>query len=433
VSEILQISQEFLKINGNKQLGALLLAKLEGLLERYRTSGFLTTSEFFDVQDIIKETTQLNIRVEYIPSKELVFGIFTPQQNGHSGTSSPLKTSGSTRTKEMQEKILKSTVDLEKVKVTGAFSEVPFTLIIPEKLFTGKYTAEEITAGVLHEIGHAFFMLATLGEYTWLNYYLTDGMDVLLGKKPNKYKVELLNYDYITQHVSDDKQREKLLADPTEKNLRRAVLEACHKSQRNHLTTNVVNGAIKRNEQLADMFAMRLGFSRPLATLMDKLDREGPIGRRYTRNRTQFVAMEVIKILKAFWYVFFSVAFASLTFGLSFFIGAVLLVNLPNDSRYDRRYDNPTERLMKMRRELVTQIKDASSSPTAKLSMDEDLKAIDELLDKRNQWMSMWEAFGYMLAPGARREKDRLKHEELLETLLANDLFVQANRYNQHT
>lgn len=434
MSEILQVSQEFLKIGGNKQLGALLLAKVETLMERYKTSKFLTQPEMFELNDIIKGSTNLDIKVEYVPTRELVFGILVPGFNGHSGTTA--RRSGapiSLKSREMQEKVLKSTVDLEKAQVTGEFTKVPFTMLIPEKVFTGRYTAEEVTAGILHEIGHAFFTLATIGEYTWLNYYLTDGMEVLLGKKPNKYRVDLLNYDYLENQITDQKQREKLIADPSEKNLRRAILEVCHKQPRNHMTNQVTRGAIKRDEQLADVFAMRMGFSRHLATFIDKISREGPAGKRYARKRGMFVTMEIVKLLKNIIVGTLGAVFTIHTLGLSGIFALFYIIGNSIDGDFDKDYDNPTERIVKMRREVVTQIKDAGTSPTEKLALDEDLKVIDQLLDKRNQFESVWESLGYMIAPRARREKHRLKHEELLESLLANDLFVQANRFNQHT
>lgn len=435
MSDVLQISQEFLKIGGNRTLGPQLLAKVEHLLEKYSTSKFLTPPEFHDLQDLIQKETGLNIKLEYFVCPDMMLGIFCPVFSGHNGISGRSEFgSMSMRDKDLTDNILKSTVDLEKGRVMGEFTKVPFQMLIPSMLFEGKFSAEELTAGILHEIGHAFFAVATLGEYTWLNYYLTDGMDVLLGKKPNRYKVELLNYDYLAQNVDDQKQREQLLSDPSEKNLRRAVLEACYKQPRNHLTTNVVRGSIKRDEQLADVFAMRMGFTRPLATFMDKVQRSsGAPGKRYLRSRTGFLAMEMVKALSVFTSSLVGVGLAYPTLGLSLFLPLAVHGWVKTDGSGSRVYDNPTERLVKMRRELVTQIKDLAVTPTAKLALDEDLKVLDNLLDKRNQYMSLWEAIGYTLAPGARREHYRLKHEELLEGLLANDLFVQANRFNQHT
>ncbi|MFO5795479.1 hypothetical protein, partial [Klebsiella pneumoniae] len=54
--------------------------------------------------------------------------------------------------------------------------------------------------------------------------------------------------------------------DRTEGNIRKVILSSFKKAQRPHLTGDVQSR--KRDEQLADLFATRLGYGRPLVTAL---------------------------------------------------------------------------------------------------------------------------------------------------------------------
>lgn len=424
------ISQEFLQVGGNKHTGLLILGQVEALLKHAEQVRMLGNSDMHALQATLREQFKLNITIELSPYDYSSIRIHTLNFPGHQGIGARFYQGEPTdiSSPALDDKLLTGIVDLDKGQVGGFFSDLPFTLIIPTVLFTATervFTAEEITALILHEVGHAFFTCATLGEYVWLNYYLADGVDVLLKKKPNRYKVELLNLSYLTKQVSDPALAEKLKNDPSEADLRRALLVACHKDNRNHLTTRVVKGAIKRSEQLADLFAARLGFTRALVTALDKAQRMSVVGRRYQRNRIQFVLGEVLKLISGVG----SVLLAFPTAGVSL----LWLIALYYDSYSDANYDNPTERIEKLRRELVTQLRSGAFTPTEKAALDADLKAVDAILKNRNQYDSIWEGLVLVLHPGRRREHHRLKHEQLLEQLLSNDLFVQAHRFQTLT
>ncbi len=432
MSRVLTISQEFLKVGGNLTFAPLVLSQVEHMFDKMRIAKTVSKSDLSDLEQCLLKHTNINFSLHLALGHPLQLGVYCVRFHGHSGAAgkysqSPADISGTV----FHEKLLRSTIDLEKAQVTGELSKVPFTMVVPTGLFSASWglTPEEVTSLLLHEVGHAFYCLATLGEYVWLNYYLTDGIDVLLGKKPNKYRIELLNASYLQAKTTDPDLRKKLEADPTEENLRRAVLVSTLKEPRNHLTGQSVRGMNRRDEQLADMFVSRLGFTRPLASGLVKITRMGSSGRRFTRSREDFMAMEALKVLVAT----AGVLAAPWTAGVGLLLTLGVISTSVTEAHVHPFYDNPTERLQKLRNDLVSQLKSPEMSEQQRLALDEDIKTLDDILKNHNQYLSLWEVIGFALAPKARRDHQRLKHEEMLEQLLSNDLFVQAHRFRQLT
>lgn len=438
MSHSLNVSQEFIVTGGNKFFAPELMSRVEQLATSYRNDRLISSSAIDSIVKLVK--TDLGLTIEFRVDDQ-VSGpnayCIAPVFYGHNVVAAGALGAPSTtdHSDKLFEKIRNSTVDLNKAKVTGALSEYKFTIAVSADLLSdSEFTTAEVTAIILHELGHAFFMLATLGEYCWLNYYLTDGVDVVLGRKPNRYKIELLNSTYLAKHATDAAYLKDLKHTPSEANVRRAILDVTHRQPHNLLTTQVVRGAIKRNEQLADVFVARLGYGVHLATGLARLDRyPGNIsGRRFGRTRIKFVFMEVVKLITGVLGITAGVMIASVLPHLGVFIAILTPAILSMDGAFSDQYDNPTERLVKIRRELITQLKSVSFGRLEKDAVVRDIQILDHLLDNRNQFISIWEALGHVLSPGSRREHHRLKHEELLEKLMSNDLFLQAHRFGSH-
>ncbi len=424
MSEHLSVSQEFLTIGGSKALGVELLVLVEQLCTKARDEQLiLPDSAFTPITDLIQKKTQLQMDLEVI--EDLDLGVYVTVPMGHAGVSGRDKGSmDSGMHPSFHDKWLKSTIDLDRAKVTGQFTKIPFCLLLPRPFFEGvlDLTPEEITAFILHEVGHAFFSLATLGEYVLLNYFLTDGVEVLMGKKPNTYRVEVLDHAYIKRQLSKD-EAERLQQDPTEANYRRALLIAHRRTPRTHLVSR--QGGVKRDEQLADMFASRMGFSRALATGIYKGTKNRDS--RFHRTTLTNLKVETGKFLLAGVAIGGSLMVPVLSPVLVLFYFIVEWA----DSHNGGDYDNDYQRLVKLRQDLVAQLRHTSSSPQYRTKLDDDIKAIDALLKTMKDRNTTMMALGHLLIPGYRRGRQQLKHEELLESLLNNDLFVQAERFRR--
>lgn len=418
-------SLELLKIGAHRPLGPLLLEEVERIRSATTLRTVVQPFEFDHLIQLLREHTGMDIHLDLHGGDPLEFRFMTIGFGGHQGShaSGYLKNGRlHLETKKDREEMMSATVDLEKGCVTGHFKDIPVLLGIPAKAFTvhTPLTAEETVACILHEVGHGFTLLATLGEYVWLNYYLTDGIEVLLGKKPNRYRVEILDQGYLNRQV-DPQLKTKLQREPTEANLRRAIMTVVGQNPRNHLTSNVVKGALKRDEQLADLYVTRMGFGRPMALVVARMDRQS------RTSRSAHLLKETAKILSMVGSGFLFALFPGSVVAASFLL-ASLFVGF-TDTYSSAIYDDPMERVEKIRRDLIAQLKDRSTSEQSEKILLADLKAVEEAKASMVAHKTIRDHLLYVFVPAARRGTQRLKHEEELEALLNNDLFKLAAQF----
>lgn len=417
------VSMEFLKIGTRTHLPVELLGVVEKMFQRVKNNEVLTDSHGGEIAKVIQKNTGINMAFKWVSNDPGMLGILTTWTGGHAGTDARWG-EGSERLdhKEFTAGIMTGTVDLEKVKVTGAFTKFPMTIFMDPGYFKPErgYTAEEITAGLLHEVGHGFFTFATLGDYVWLNYYLTDGVDIALGKKPNVYKVKLLTPEYMQKTLTA--MSEKDLADelkhPTEVNVKKAFLAMVGATNRNQLDSTPGFGQYLRDEQLADMFVSRVGFGRPLVAMLSRLSKEFGGDARHFRTRFTFIQVEVLKIL----------GWGGATYLFPVLPPLLLLLGVSVVGHNATPYDNLTERFIKVKRDLVAQVRNRDVLPSYKEALLADIAVIDNTLKAMNQYRTAFETVSNFFNPHYRRKQHRLKTEERLEALLNSDLFIHSER-----
>lgn len=304
-------------------------------------------------------------------------------------------------------------VDLKNVKVKGKLADMlQFKLIVSDySMFnTTFYTWQEQVATILHEFGHIFNTFMTLGDYIWLNYYLTDGIEILMGRKQNKLKIQLLNHQWIKENIPEEL-HEEFTNDRTEATARRVIFSAMKKAPRHHLTNSPAL-ASRREEQLADLFATRLGYGKHLVSGNYKHDRE--IGDPQVVERRWYA--ETAKILT-------SVVLLPLSV-----IGMIMYDPLVHDG-ISHRYDDPMTRNIKVRRDLVAQLK--NPGPLDKDDIVADIEAIDAIIKEYTNNPSVFDSLITFFRPSIRRQQHNTKTEDDLEALINNDLFLQAHQLSK--
>ena len=73
-------------------------------------------------------------------------------------------------------------VDLKNVRIKGDLLKISKNAIgVTFGLLQDKngLSDREVAAIILHEVGHIFNLYVFLGDYVWMNYYLTDGVEIL--------------------------------------------------------------------------------------------------------------------------------------------------------------------------------------------------------------------------------------------------------------
>lgn len=432
MARLLTTSLELLAVSSSRLLGAEILTIVEKMKNDY-TQGFMDASDLKRICEVITKHTNMKLTGNIVLMPVINAAALTYHLQGHQGITGKY---GSRQViafggKPFDDILHTVHIDLENATVTGPLvDELQFELELCSGLFGGanvELTPEEITALVLHEVGHMFSVFMTFGDYIYLNYLLSEGIEVLLGKKTNRYKLEVLNTTYLAKLVDDPELAKRLANSPTEEDIRRAVLTSHRLMPRHHLSSADSYSSMKRSEQLADLFASRMGFGRPAATCLDKVNRAS--GGRYLRSRSGFIFVELAKLLTgvAAMAVFPILPHVSGLYAL----GLIAAGFSDTDGLHDSPYDNDAERIIKIRKDLVAQFKQFEKEPSMRAKLDADIKVIDKLLADYNQHRTLFEYVMQMFSSDRRRRHQVHKQEETLEKLLNNDLFLQAYRISQ--
>lgn len=403
------ISNEVISVDVSRELGKLIQAQVAEMRKSCKETGIINAGALKKLGEIVGMT---GINITFETSPYIDAWMFSPSYPGHQGTA---WTSGNYRivvsSKDGLRRVAK--VDLVKLQVTGSLvDEIKFTSCIGSGFFEEGvgFTDEEITAAILHEIGHAFNIFVTLSDYIWLNYMLSDGVDVLMGNKRNEYNLEVLDHTWVEKNIAKEL-REDYVNKRTPAQARRAILSTYKKAPRHYLFAN--NGsAHKREEQMADLFATRLGYGRPLVTALHRMNKL--FG--YDPDQRTTIAGGLVRM---------ALSIALLPFVLLW----LMVCSGTNDLAFSDRYDNPKERHTKIRLDLINQLKTIKNRRLI-ADITSDIDAVDLIIKEYHNDTTMFDAMAEFASPILRREKRLIKHEENLETLLNNDLFVAANRYN---
>lgn len=410
------ISQEMLTVGATSKLGPI----FEQFVVDYRALKSFNDSTakklFTDLSDSVKKECGLQIALEIDPSIYTNAWVYCDAQGwGHSGTrysSNDWRLEADDLLKGL---VLK--VDLKRTKITGSLlTDFPSRMGITRGLLSEKngFTVREIVAIILHEIGHLFNMYLYLGDYVWLNYYLTEGVEALLGNKRTTIKTEILDEDWLKENVEPELW-EAFVNDRTESTTRMVVLSGYKKRQKHHITNNPMT-AQRREEQMADMFPTRLGYGRDLVSGLYKMDRDwGDVDDTgYTRvANVMFIAALLFPITTPI--VILSMIFES--------IEKAVVGYVENNAG---KYDNNKERLEKIRRDLVHQLKSIDLPDDKKRLLLEETKFIENIIKEYTVSRTFYDRITTSLVPSARKRLSDTQLEENLEALVNNDLFVKA-------
>lgn len=306
-------------------------------------------------------------------------------------------------------------VDLKTGYVSGDLvDELTYRIVISHQLINGfaGFTVKEVAALLLHEYGHIINSFMYLGDYVWLNYYLTEGIEVMLGRKKAVADIEIYNDRWLRENVPKE-EYEAFSNNRTEEGAKRVIISVSKKLTRHHLTHNEIT-AKRREEQTADMFPTRLGYGRPLATAMHRLD-------KYHEEPSLASASWVGEVAKLF------TAVLILPIAL---IGLMVYDPVGGDAHtMDGRYDEPMDRLVKIRRDLVAQLK--NPGPLNKQCLADDIDAIDALIKEYTTNGNVFDSIINFFRPSVRKMRQNTKVEDDLESLMNNDLFLQAHKLSK--
>ncbi len=316
--------------------------------------------------------------------------------------------------KAMDKKVIQGEVSLMDSKVSGFFSDIQLTMLMPREMFNknSKYTSGEVAAIMLHEIGHAFTAMEFLSRTVTTNQVLAGMMRVLDKTVPQENREFIFTKGAEKLKMSNDQVKD-LLKIKNKKVLTCLVLDASIQLSVSELGKSVYDA--NSCEQLADQFATRHGAGKDIVTSLDKLMKDGGAG-------WGAYGLLILFFVKAC-FDFGTLNALLLSAGLYFFafILIIMLTNKESDI-----YDNPRARFDRIKMQNIEQLKDRDISDELKNNLIAANDAIDEIAQTYKDNLNWVEVVAYYTKPSYRNAHKYEILQKQLEAIGSSELFTSS-------
>lgn len=335
---------------------------------------------------------------------------------------------------EDQDKLLevsnnkKGFVDIEKAKVGGLFSEYRSNVYINFKFLVKdlKINNAEITAILLHELGHIFYALEYSDRLESSNQILTSIAKDIISKKTNKD----LTYIYKELKSIND----NVTPEDIDKIINgNKIISGYHwfKNLIGVVETQLRNGKYDETsfEQMADNFVSRFGYGRSLITGLDKL-------------HTMFEDPAKFKSLYLFYNITSTFQFAigvlistiAIVSGL-YLLGVILSISLISILRFSGEdfknytYDDLKIRYKRVRQQLIEALKNLKLNEKDTKELIMQIEDIDKVMDNTYSNKYILEKIANVIFKKSKDAKTSIEEQQILEDLANNDLFLMASKF----
>lgn len=317
---------------------------------------------------------------------------------------------------------MRVSIDLEEGRVTGVITTLTSQMFLSEGLLTDeRFSTEELAAILLHEVGHTFTYFEKLVSNVSINAVISTAAQALSRTTDPVLRLELVNAAADALHVTPENAQDLAAIEDTD--VFQMVMLKTTVDQYLHSASNSKVYDLRNCEFLADQFAVRQGAGRYLATAVDRLQRL--YHKESYRSNAGYAMVEAGKaammILTAF--LITTTAVATMTLSLA---GLLMMLSLSNPEA--RLYDQPSERLGRMKNDLVQILKDLTVPQEVRNRLLMDIEVIDGLRDQMRDRRSLFNYLWIVVSSKRREQFNQLKLHQELEGLINNNLFVHATK-----
>lgn len=399
------------------------------LIDEFK-SQTLKSARDVETSPITKQMTavilsRLGIKVEFICSEHLAAILPFYSNQGHIFLPDMLR--GAPNIRE-QTKVIdtftkrKGSVNVEKARVSGIFSEYthPFYLNIPALVQTHGFTAADLTAVTLHELGHAFNACYYADRTDETNQVLASIARHLTAKETG-------GIEYVYQELKKVKPSiEKEEVDKILNGPRVVAGSLWFKMVTEIVRSNMPDDTYNQTsfELKADNFASRFGYGKELVLALDKLLALSP-----EKNKSVFIFMHIVNAMLT---VFLSsLVMVSLAAGLlfplvvftfyTFIYFTIFRVDFKNMT-----YDELKVRYLRIRQDIIDQLKSPRLKKETVKELLESLEVVDLSIKQTIKIQVLPQVISDFVFPSARRAKASINDQQLMEQLASNDLFIHA-------
>ena len=304
-------------------------------------------------------------------------------------------------------------IDLKKANIENLPKDYNLFLLADFYSLINKYkmTAKELTAILLHEIGHGFTHL----EYSYRTVKNTTVLlDTIRDNISNgKTKTDTINLLYKEVLRGED--------NLSEYNGTVGAIRFIDKYMRLTLDMNIDDRhSFTDSEQLADQFANRFGLGESLVSSLSKLHHDIPTPPRGPATIILICLMSLV-------FIVFGLLFipAIITYTIVYIIMTILLGG--NDSR-ETTYDSKLRRYQRIKNDIIKIIRTTDLDKNTIRNLLTELSSIDNLMSMAKNDISIISKIGDNLMPWNKRASSFKKLEELLEDMSENNLYIASNK-----
>lgn len=320
---------------------------------------------------------------------------------------------------------VKGGVDITNAKLSGFFSKYEHSLYLNfngmVKVFA--LSAAEITAIILHELGHVFTHWEYSDRCAKTNQILGNLTKEMAKEKSKRNSVyvfkELLEINPATK---------KELVDSLVAGDRVIQGPALFKFAVETVFHQLEDGKYDEtsSEALADNFAARFGYARPLVSASKKMRDMFPDMEEHQLKTIVIATSTVLSVLLCILTVFMGAVFLPFLFGFVGMVLSWLLARQSGEGQKDYTYDDMKYRYKRLRDQLVQQIKNKAFDVHDSIQLADDVEYLDELVRTTGQYRSSLDFIMNYIRPSNFRAKKSIERQQLLEDLATNDLFIQS-------
>lgn len=322
----------------------------------------------------------------------------------------------------------KGTVNAAKATVSGIFSEYEHPLYINffELVRGHKFTATDITACMLHELGHAFEACAYADRSDRTNQVLATIARHLIDKETGDVEFVYRELATVTNTVTKEAV-DKMLNGP------KVVAGATwFKTIVGIVRSQTLNDTYNATsfEQLADGFASRFGYGKAIVLALDKLHRFGAEKNKSIQVLGQLLSATLTVMLAAMIFGLLGTGSIGLAMILVFY-KFVFLCSYREDM-VDYTYDKLKIRYMRIRQDAIDQLKNTKLKKEKIQDLLDNIYTLDTIIRETAVVTTLPGMISNFIFSGARHAEKSITDQQLMEALASNDLFLQSAEFRHN-
>lgn len=296
-------------------------------------------------------------------------------------------------------------INYKDAKVGGVYSDVPVNIFIGKEFFKSHFSAEEVAAIILHEVGHAFTYFYYLGRMFFANFLISsyaqeiigtrdvDRRKILIKAAERRLGTELYNPNALAEQPSLDKNKMETL-----------FINAHRYALANTTGTDIYD--FRACEQLADYFATMHGAGPHLISGLNKF---------YEMTQSDCILPYPIYLIGEF----FKLILLPVTLPVTLL---TMLVYNPSI----KAYDDPAARAKYIELQMRGTLKDRKLDPAMRKSILDAIEAAGKESSRIKDHKGLDHLLWNTLSPSYRRGVKQEQSQKILEGILFNDLYQKA-------